>query len=137
MFDKTNIKDLTDEQLDIVAELLKARVLKGDMEGNLSFILEEGTYVSYPAGRNEYGFANFIRLEGGTAILKSISYDEEILRIPLMQICNQEAEVKEIKRSKVKEMKKIFNMEDENDEEFIQWWRRNHGTGYEIKIVEG
>lgn len=89
-FDKTNIKDLTDEQLDIVAELLKARILKGDMEGNLSFILEEGTYVSYPYEKGAWGFATFIRLEGSIAIIKSISYDEEILRIPIMQICNQE-----------------------------------------------
>lgn len=42
-----------------------------------------------------------------------------------------------IKRSKVKELKAKYKMEDVPDTEFVQWLRRNHGTGYEITIVEG
>jgi len=42
-----------------------------------------------------------------------------------------------IKRSVVKTLKKKYEMEDVPDKEFIEWWRRNHGTGYEIEIVDG
>jgi len=38
-------------------------------------------------------------------------------------------------------MKKRFEMENESDREVLEWWRRNHGSGYEafelIEIVEG
>lgn len=46
-----------------------------------------------------------------------------------------------ITRSELNAMKKLYDMENENDREFLEWWRRNHGTGYEafelIDIVEG
>lgn len=42
----------------------------------------------------------------------------------------------EIKRSVVKVLKQKYGMEDESDEEFLEWWRRNHGTGYPLRIVE-
>ena len=42
-----------------------------------------------------------------------------------------------IKRSRVHELKAKYGMETTPDLEFIEWWRRNHGTGYAIEIVEG
>lgn len=42
-----------------------------------------------------------------------------------------------IKRGVVKALKKKYKMEAVPDKEFIEWWRRNHGTGYEIEVVEG
>lgn len=42
-----------------------------------------------------------------------------------------------IKMSRLKGLKRKFGMEDVPDKEFIEWWRRNHGTGYEIKIERG
>lgn len=42
----------------------------------------------------------------------------------------------QIKRSVVKVLKEKYGMEDDTDEDFVEWWRRNHGTGYQIKIVE-
>jgi len=42
----------------------------------------------------------------------------------------------EIRRSTVHRLKEKFNMTDVPDEEFIEWWRRNHGTGYPVEIVE-
>jgi hypothetical protein len=36
-----------------------------------------------------------------------------------------------ITRSTLNELKKKYNMENENDKEFLEWWRRNIGTGYE------
>ena len=45
-----------------------------------------------------------------------------------------------IKRSRLEAMKKRFHMENESDRGFLEWWRRNHGTGYEafelIQIIE-
>jgi hypothetical protein len=43
-----------------------------------------------------------------------------------------------IKRSVLNHMKKNYGMQDVGDYDFLQWWRRNHGTGYEIniKIIE-
>ena len=47
----------------------------------------------------------------------------------------------QIKRSILNRMKAKFRMENTPDKEFLEWWRRNHGTGYEafelIKIIEG
>jgi len=45
--------------------------------------------------------------------------------------------MEKIKSSKVKALKKQFGMEDVPDNEFIEWWRRNHGTGYEVEIERG
>jgi hypothetical protein len=46
-----------------------------------------------------------------------------------------------ITRSELDRMKKKFGMENETDREFLEWRRRNQGTGYEafelIEIVEG
>lgn len=42
----------------------------------------------------------------------------------------------EIKRSELKKLKKKFDAQTWNDYEFIEWYRRNHGIGYTIKIVE-
>jgi len=36
----------------------------------------------------------------------------------------------------VKKLREKYITIDGSDEEFIEWWRRNHGTGYPIKIVE-
>ncbi|MEM2832725.1 MAG: hypothetical protein QXT16_08780 [Candidatus Caldarchaeum sp.] len=36
-----------------------------------------------------------------------------------------------IKRSELNRMKKKYQMENESDHEFLAWWRRNRGTGYE------
>jgi len=43
----------------------------------------------------------------------------------------------EIPRSIVKKMKERFGMTDFTDGDFIEWWRRNHGTGYPIEIIDG
>ena len=40
-----------------------------------------------------------------------------------------------IKRSDLNKMKKKFDMANISDYEFLQWWRRNHGTGYEANIT--
>ena len=42
-----------------------------------------------------------------------------------------------IKRSEVKKLKKEYDMDNISDKEFIEWYRRNHGTGYKINIEEG
>ena len=44
-----------------------------------------------------------------------------------------------VKRSVLNRMKKDYGMVKDGDYDFLQWWRRNHGTGYEanIKIIEG
>lgn len=44
-----------------------------------------------------------------------------------------------VKRSVLNKMKKNFGMKDCADHDFLQWWRRNHRTGFEanIKIIEG
>ena len=44
-----------------------------------------------------------------------------------------------VKRSILNQMKKNYDMTDTGDHDFLQWWRRNHGTGFEanIKIIEG
>jgi len=42
-----------------------------------------------------------------------------------------------IKQSTVALLKRKYQMEDVADGEFIEWWRRNHGTGYDIEIVKG
>ena len=44
-----------------------------------------------------------------------------------------------IRRDVLNRMKKYFGMKDCNDYDFLQWWRRNHGTGYEanVRIIEG
>jgi hypothetical protein len=47
-----------------------------------------------------------------------------------------EMTVEKMKRSVLLKLKKKYGMEDVPDFEFIEWWRRNHGTGYEIEIVE-
>jgi predicted DNA-binding antitoxin AbrB/MazE fold protein len=36
-----------------------------------------------------------------------------------------------ITRSTLNFLKKKYNMENESDKEFLEWWRRNIGTGYE------
>ena len=41
-----------------------------------------------------------------------------------------------IKRRTVKAFKREYGMDEVSDEEFIEWWRRNHGTGYKVKIVD-
>lgn len=43
-----------------------------------------------------------------------------------------------VKRSVLNRMKKKYGMKDSGDYDFLQWWRRNHGTGFEanIKIIE-
>ena len=41
-----------------------------------------------------------------------------------------------IKRSLVKKLKEKYGMQKESDESFVEWWRRNHGTGYAVTIVE-
>jgi len=46
-------------------------------------------------------------------------------------------EKEQIKESTVRLLKKKFGMEDIPDCEFIEWWRRNHGTGYPLEIVRG
>lgn len=88
--DNAKLDDFTEEQLDTIAELAKKRIIEIDENEKIHFILKPGTYVFYPAERNAYGFAKFIRLEGGTAILKTCSYDENEIRCSLMKICNQE-----------------------------------------------
>ena len=47
-----------------------------------------------------------------------------------------EVNMEKIKRSVVEALKKKFGMEDVPDGEFVEWWRRNHGTGYALQIVE-
>lgn len=89
--DHAQLDDFTEEELDTIAELAKKHIIEIDENEKIHFILKPGTFVSYPAERGEYGFAEFIRLEGGIAILKSCSYDKEIVSVPIMQICNQEA----------------------------------------------
>lgn len=44
-----------------------------------------------------------------------------------------------VKRNVWNKMKSNFGMKDVSNYEFLQWWRRNHGTGYEanIRIIEG
>lgn len=42
----------------------------------------------------------------------------------------------EIPRSLVKKLREKYITIDGSDEEFIEWLRRNHGTGYSIEIVE-
>ena len=44
-----------------------------------------------------------------------------------------------VTRKDLNKLKKEYGMEDESDYNFLQWWRRNHGTGYEakIRIIEG
>jgi len=46
-----------------------------------------------------------------------------------------------ISRSELDSMKKKYGMTGESDREFLEWWRRNHGTGYEafhlIEITKG
>jgi hypothetical protein len=46
-----------------------------------------------------------------------------------------------IKRSELTAMKEKYGSKAESDREFLEWWRRNHGTGYEafhlIDIIEG
>jgi len=46
-----------------------------------------------------------------------------------------------ITRSELNKMKKKYDSENQSDRDFLEWWRRNHGTGYEsfdkIEIVEG
>ena len=46
--------------------------------------------------------------------------------------------VYKVTRRTLNKLKKKYNMQDESDYSFLQWWRRNHGTGYEedIKIIE-
>ena len=44
--------------------------------------------------------------------------------------------MEQIKRSVVEALKKKFGMEDVPDGEFVEWWRRNHGTGYALQVVE-
>jgi hypothetical protein len=39
-----------------------------------------------------------------------------------------------IKRKILDKMKEHFLMKDETDIEFLRWWRRNFGTGYEKEI---
>ncbi len=41
-----------------------------------------------------------------------------------------------IKRSVVESLKQKYGMENEPDDSFLEWWRRNHGTGYALRIVE-
>lgn len=45
-----------------------------------------------------------------------------------------------ITRSELNAMKKKYNSENDTDRDFLEWWRRNHGTGYEafelIEIIE-
>jgi hypothetical protein len=36
-----------------------------------------------------------------------------------------------ITRTTLNLLKKKYNMENESDREFLEWWRRNRGTGYE------
>jgi len=36
-----------------------------------------------------------------------------------------------ITRTTLNKMKAKYCMENESDREFLEWWRRNHGTGYE------
>jgi hypothetical protein len=46
-----------------------------------------------------------------------------------------------LKRSVLNAMKKEHGMETCSDRDFLEWWRRNFGTGYEafenIEIIEG
>ena len=42
----------------------------------------------------------------------------------------------EITRKELKKLKKKYNSENETDIEFIEWYRRNHGTGYKITIID-
>ena len=42
-----------------------------------------------------------------------------------------------IAKSRLEELKKKHNMVGEPDKEFLEWWRRNHGTGYAIEIEYG
>jgi len=44
--------------------------------------------------------------------------------------------MEQIKRSVVEALKTKYHMKDVPDGEFLEWWRRNHGTGYELEIVE-
>lgn len=44
--------------------------------------------------------------------------------------------MEKIKRSVVEALKSKYHMKDVPDTEFLEWWRRNHGTGYELEIVE-
>ena len=45
-----------------------------------------------------------------------------------------------ITRSELKKMKAEHGMSEDSDRDFLEWWRRNHGTGYEafekIEIIE-
>lgn len=41
-----------------------------------------------------------------------------------------------IRRSIVQSLKKKYDMEDTPDLEFVEWFRRNHGTGYALEIIE-
>ena len=44
-----------------------------------------------------------------------------------------------IKRSYLDKLKRVYGAEGYTDEQFLQWWRRNYGTGYEknIRITKG
>lgn len=39
-----------------------------------------------------------------------------------------------VMRKDLNKLKKKFKMDDISDYDFLQWWRRNHGTGYEKNI---
>ena len=41
-----------------------------------------------------------------------------------------------MKRSRLLEIKKEYHMEKDPDMEVLEWWRRNHGTGYAIELVD-
>jgi len=45
-------------------------------------------------------------------------------------------EAQQITREELKKLKDKYGANDWNDQEFVEWYRRNHGTGYEIEIVE-
>lgn len=40
-----------------------------------------------------------------------------------------------ITKSELKELKRRYNSEDDDDYEFIEWYRRNRGLGWKIKII--
>jgi len=46
-------------------------------------------------------------------------------------------EKEQIKESTVRALKEKFEMTEVPDDEFIEWWRRNHGTGYPVEIKRG
>jgi len=42
----------------------------------------------------------------------------------------------EITRQELEKLKRKYDAKSWDNHEFVEWYRRNRGTGYEIRIVE-